>query len=77
MRDAEKDGARRAAVVAIDPEGSILGGGEPGNYQVEGIGYVSFPTSSVFEINGLTWAGLLSRSARSQSTIYRSLDQDQ
>lgn len=41
MRDAEKDGARRATVVAIDPEGSILGGGEPGNYEVEGIGYVS------------------------------------
>jgi hypothetical protein len=28
-------------VVAIDPIGSILGGGEPGNYEVEGIGYVS------------------------------------
>jgi cystathionine beta-synthase len=41
MRDAEKDGARRAQVVAIDPIGSILGGGEPGNYEVEGIGYVS------------------------------------
>ena len=41
LRDAEKDGARRATVVAIDPEGSILGGGEPGNYEVEGIGYVS------------------------------------
>lgn len=27
--------------MVIDPEGSILGGGEPGNYQVEGIGYVS------------------------------------
>jgi cystathionine beta-synthase len=40
MRDAEKDGARRAQVVAIDPIGSILGGGEPGNYEVEGIGYV-------------------------------------
>ena len=47
MRDAEKDGARRATVVAIDPEGSILGGGEPGNYEVEGIGYVSW---LVFEI---------------------------
>jgi cystathionine beta-synthase len=41
VRDAEKDGARRAQVVAIDPVGSILGGGEPGNYEVEGIGYVS------------------------------------
>ena len=41
MRDAEKDGARHAVVVAIDPEGSILGGGEPGSYEVEGIGYVS------------------------------------
>ena len=28
-------------VVAVDPVGSILGGGEPGNYVVEGIGYVS------------------------------------
>ena len=46
MRDAEKDGARRAQVVAIDPIGSILGGGEPGNYEVEGIGYVSQRVSS-------------------------------
>jgi len=46
MRDAEKDGARRAQVVAIDPIGSILGGGDPGNYEVEGIGYVgSFESS--------------------------------
>lgn len=42
LRDAEEtDGARRARVVAIDPVGSILGGGDPGNYEVEGIGYVS------------------------------------
>jgi cystathionine beta-synthase len=47
MRDAEKDGARRAQVVAIDPVGSILGGGEPGNYEVEGIGYVSWPKSKL------------------------------
>lgn len=31
-------------VVAIDPEGSILGGGEPGSYEIEGIGYVSCPS---------------------------------
>jgi len=42
IRDNEKRGdCCRATVVAVDPEGSILGGGEPGNYQVEGIGYVS------------------------------------
>jgi cysteine synthase len=31
---------KRTRIVAVDPEGSILGGGEPGNYEVEGIGYV-------------------------------------
>ena len=43
IRDAqaEEGGGSRTTVVAVDPEGSILGGGEPGNYQVEGIGYVS------------------------------------
>ncbi|WVQ95512.1 cystathionine beta-synthase [Kwoniella sp. CBS 9459] len=35
--------ASRATILAVDPEGSILGGGEPGNYQVEGIGYDFFP----------------------------------
>jgi len=30
-------------VLAVDPEGSILGGGQPGNYEVEGIGYDFFP----------------------------------
>jgi len=46
IRDAQEkeDGDARTTVVAVDPEGSILGGGEPGNYQVEGIGYVSQPT---------------------------------
>ncbi|WWD20690.1 cystathionine beta-synthase [Kwoniella shandongensis] len=34
---------KRTTVLAVDPEGSILGGGEPGNYQVEGIGYDFFP----------------------------------
>ncbi|WWD08447.1 cystathionine beta-synthase [Kwoniella europaea PYCC6329] len=33
----------RTTIIAVDPEGSILGGGEPGNYQVEGIGYDFFP----------------------------------
>ncbi|WVQ86041.1 cystathionine beta-synthase [Cryptococcus sp. DSM 104549] len=33
----------RTVVLAADPVGSILGGGEPGNYQVEGIGYDFFP----------------------------------
>ncbi|WWC65103.1 cystathionine beta-synthase [Kwoniella dejecticola CBS 10117] len=33
----------RTTILAVDPEGSILGGGEPGNYQVEGIGYDFFP----------------------------------
>ena len=43
IRDAQaaEGGGARTTVVAVDPEGSILGGGEPGNYQVEGIGYVS------------------------------------
>jgi cystathionine beta-synthase len=40
MRDDQRDG-KRGTVLAVDPEGSILGGGEPGNYEVEGIGYVS------------------------------------
>ncbi|KIR69123.1 cystathionine beta-synthase [Cryptococcus bacillisporus CA1873] len=35
--------ASRALILAVDPVGSILGGGEPGNYQVEGIGYDFFP----------------------------------
>ena len=41
IRDSEQGSSRRAKVVAVDPIGSILGGGEPGNYEVEGIGYVS------------------------------------
>lgn len=43
IRDAQanKPDATRTTVVAVDPIGSILGGGEPGNYVVEGIGYVS------------------------------------
>lgn len=42
QRNAEKeDGVKKAVIVAVDPVGSILGGGEPGNYIVEGIGYVS------------------------------------
>ncbi len=32
---------KRTVVLAVDPVGSILGGGEVGNYEVEGIGYVS------------------------------------
>ncbi|KAK8850507.1 cystathionine beta-synthase [Kwoniella newhampshirensis] len=50
IRDNEKplvngdaESHRRTTVLAVDPEGSILGGGEPGNYQVEGIGYDFFP----------------------------------
>ncbi|ORX41055.1 tryptophan synthase beta subunit-like PLP-dependent enzyme [Kockovaella imperatae] len=43
IRDAQKEGDARTTVVAVDPVGSILGGGEPGNYQVEGIGYDFFP----------------------------------
>ncbi|KAL1410080.1 cystathionine beta-synthase [Vanrija albida] len=43
VRDSEKDGASRATVVAVDPVGSILGGGDVGQYQVEGIGYDFFP----------------------------------
>ena len=40
IRNSENLCQPRATVVAVDPEGSILGGGEPGNYEVEGIGYV-------------------------------------
>ncbi|OCF45695.1 cystathionine beta-synthase [Kwoniella heveanensis CBS 569] len=40
IRDNE---AKRTTILAVDPEGSILGGGEPGTYQVEGIGYDFFP----------------------------------
>ncbi|GFZ48133.1 Beta-thionase [Saitozyma sp. JCM 24511] len=34
---------KRAKIIAVDPEGSILGGGHVGNYEVEGIGYDFFP----------------------------------
>lgn len=44
QRHAEKeDGVKKAVIVAVDPVGSILGGGEPGNYIVEGIGYDFYP----------------------------------
>jgi hypothetical protein len=36
----------KAVVVAVDPVGSLLGGGQVGPYQVEGIGWVSRPSSS-------------------------------
>ena len=44
IRDDESEAGpsrKRAKIVAIDPEGSILGGGDVvGSYEVEGIGYV-------------------------------------
>jgi len=45
QRNAEKENPdmTRATIVACDPVGSILGGGEVGSYEVEGIGYVSCP----------------------------------
>jgi cystathionine beta-synthase len=45
IRDAEKEknDGYKAYILAADPEGSILGGGEVGQYQVEGIGYDFFP----------------------------------
>ncbi|EJT51249.1 cystathionine beta-synthase [Trichosporon asahii var. asahii CBS 2479] len=44
QRHAEKeDGVKKAVIVAVDPVGSILGGGDPGNYIVEGIGYDFYP----------------------------------
>jgi cysteine synthase len=46
VRDGEAGTDKRAKIVAVDPVGSILGGGEPGNYEVEGIGYVSFTRST-------------------------------
>lgn len=39
-KDQEAQGVEHAIVVGVDPEGSILGGGEVGPYQVEGIGRV-------------------------------------
>ncbi|WVQ70680.1 hypothetical protein IAR50_000202 [Cryptococcus sp. DSM 104548] len=42
LKETNRSG-HRAVVLAIDPEGSILGGGEVGNYEVEGIGYDFFP----------------------------------
>lgn len=39
--DEEREDERRTRIVAADPLCLILGGGEPGNYEVEGIGYVS------------------------------------
>jgi cysteine synthase len=73
VRDAEKDGARRAQVVAIDPVGSILGGGEPGSYEVEGIGYVSIPLRAYRSPDGI---GLLPRGVGSGTSFGRPLDQD-
>ncbi|KAK1920562.1 cystathionine beta-synthase [Papiliotrema laurentii] len=45
IRDAQANVSedQRTTVVACDPEGSILAGGEVGTYQVEGIGYDFFP----------------------------------
>lgn len=34
----QRDRRRKPIVVAVDPVGSILGGGTVGHYQVEGIG---------------------------------------
>lgn len=45
--------ASRALILAVDPVGSILGGGEPGNYEVEGIGYVCIHHSSHASITDL------------------------
>lgn len=42
-RDSEKETHIHTTVVACDPVGSILGGGEVGSYEVEGIGYDFFP----------------------------------
>lgn len=50
IRDGETGTGYRAKVVAVDPVGSILGGGDVGNYEVEGIGYVSQPESPFSEI---------------------------
>ncbi|KAK4688615.1 cystathionine beta-synthase, partial [Tremellales sp. Uapishka_1] len=43
IRDHASSIAARTVVLAVDPEGSILGGGDVGNYEVEGIGYDFFP----------------------------------
>lgn len=62
--------ASRALILAVDPVGSILGGGEPGNYQVEGIGYVSlYPSSHAFT----NWLGegFLSRCSWSWTSTHR------
>lgn len=41
VRDSEKGSDHHTTIVACDPVGSILGGGDVGMYEVEGIGYVS------------------------------------
>ncbi|GHJ84337.1 hypothetical protein NliqN6_0739 [Naganishia liquefaciens] len=42
-KDQETQRAEHAVIVGVDPEGSILGGGEVGPYEVEGIGYDFIP----------------------------------
>ena len=75
IRDNQK-GERRTKVVAVDPEGSILGGGEPGNYQVEGIGYVGVIVTC--RVNpSYTCVGLLSRGVGQETRDGGSLDKDQ
>ena len=74
IRDHQK-GERRTKVVAVDPEGSILGGGEPGNYQVEGIGYVGVILAE-FE-RSCRDIGLLPRGAGQRTGYGRPLGQDQ
>ena len=67
---------RRTKVVACDPEGSILGGGEPGNYEVEGIGYVRSQHLTI-SLQLMECSGLLPRSARSECADSGRVDQDE
>jgi cysteine synthase len=76
--DAQGGQRQRARIIAVDPEGSILGGGHVGNYEVEGIGYVRDPIfcalstlpPTLFHIEtsrpsaDMLFVGLLPRSAR-------------
>lgn len=47
IRDEQKrTKGKKTFILAADPEGSILGGGGNGHYEVEGIGYVSWSSSA-------------------------------
>ena len=68
--EAGQGGGTRTTVLAVDPEGSILGGGEPGNYAVEGIGYASCITL-LDGTSAYVFVGFLPRGVGSQTACRR------